>query len=462
MRAAVNGWDPRPDLEAASALGDELRALGYDEETIVERLGEDGPAADSAEAPVLERRLGDDVVDDTMRLLLLQWPVARPRIPYADTLAALGIAVEVGGVLVPRGRIVPTEGLYLAFDGFSEGLADPPGWVASFTPTSYWLACLTPRPRVRRALDVGTGNGAHALFAARHAQRVIATDVNPRALAFTAIGAALNGIENVETREGSLFEPVAGEEFDLVTCNAPYVISPERRWQYRDAGERGDAFSERVVRDAVAHLAVDGYASLVVSWLGASEDEPDEHVHEWLRASGCDAWLLGLRGSDPLDHAAAWTDHLVGSPAELAEALDRWTAYLGELDAGWVTEGVVVLRKRDGGSSALRADAVDEDELEHAGAQARRVLAGLELVARGDLAGTRFRLARDARLLEELDRDGDVVELTLTLDEGTHPELELEPEELDALLDPGGVDVESVGEELLRELLEQGFVETVS
>jgi len=455
----VRDWDPRPDLEAAAALGDELRALGYDEDAIVARLGDDGPAADRADAPLHARRLGNGELDDTMRLLLLQRPVPRGRVSFAEELLALGLAVDDGGELVPRGRVVPTEGVYLAFDGFSEGLADPPGWVASFTPTSYWLACLTPRPRARRALDVGTGNGAHALFAARHADRVVATDVNPRAVAFAAIGAALNRLENVETRVGSLFEPVAGETFDLVTCNAPYVVSPERRWQYRDAGARGDAFSEAVVRAAVAHLADGGYASLVVSWLGASEEDPDAHVQDWLRGSGCDAWLLGLRGSDPLEHAAAWTDHLAGDPAAYEEALDRWTGYLEELGAEWVTEGVVVLRKRAGGVHGLRADPVDEDELEHAGAQALRVLDGLALLARGEAAGRRFHLVDTAGFLEELDRDGDVVETTLVLDEGTHPELELDPEDVDILTAPDGIAVESVGEELLRELLELGFLD---
>src|SRR5205814_2148722 len=110
-----------------------------------------------------------------------------------------------------------------------------------------WCAALTPRRRVARALDVGTGNGAQALLAARHSAQVVATDVNPRALKYTQLNAALNGVANLETRAGSLFEPVAGERFDLVTCNAPYVISPETRWQYRDGGLPGDELSERVV-----------------------------------------------------------------------------------------------------------------------------------------------------------------------------------------------------------------------
>ena len=46
-----------------------------------------------------------------------------------------------------------------------------------------------------RALDVGTGNGVQALLAAGHSEHVVATDVNPRALAFTELNAALSGIE---------------------------------------------------------------------------------------------------------------------------------------------------------------------------------------------------------------------------------------------------------------------------
>ena len=196
--------------------------------------------------------------------------------------SASGSSTTDGERVVPRARLVHAEGLYLAVDGFSRGEDDPPGWVSSFTPTAYWLASLTPRRRVERALDIGTGNGAHALLAAGHADHVIATDVNARALAFTQISAALNRVDNVDYRLGSLFEPVAGETFDLITCNAPYVISPEARWQYRDGGLPGDQLSERVVREAAQYLANGGHASVLVSWLAESEDEPDERVHDWL------------------------------------------------------------------------------------------------------------------------------------------------------------------------------------
>ena len=451
----MNAWDPVADLEAAATLGAKLRAAGYTEKAIVDRLGDDGPAADLEDVAVFDRRLGDGDLEQVLRLLLLNVPVERRRIDGAHELVTLGLAVEDGERLVPRGRIIPTEGVYLAFDTFSRGLADPPGWVASFTPTSYWLACVTPRLRIQRALDVGTGNGAHALFAARHADHVIATDVNERALAFTQIGAALNGFENVETRRGSFFEPVPGETFGLITCNAPYVISPERRWQYRDAGGRGDEVSELVVRESAARLEDGGYAAMTLSWLAADRDDPDAHVERWLDGSSCDAWLLGLNASDPLDHAAAWTDHL--DDAASGEALDAWTSYLEELGATWVSEGVAVLRKREGTRFGLSAEAVEEDDLEHAGEQAVRILNGVALLHEGRLGGRRFRLVDDAMFQQELDNEGDVTDVTLVLDEGTHPEIDIDPEEVELLVRPFGA--ESVDAELLRDLLEGGFVE---
>ena len=53
--------DPIPDREAATRLGEELRAIGYGERGVVDLLGEDGPGTDDTEVPVRERRLDDSL-----------------------------------------------------------------------------------------------------------------------------------------------------------------------------------------------------------------------------------------------------------------------------------------------------------------------------------------------------------------------------------------------------------------
>src|SRR5205823_7337283 len=130
---------------------------------------------------------------------------------------------------------------------------------------------------------VGTGSGVQAILAARHATHVVATDVNPRALAFTELNAALNGLTNVETRLGSFFEAVEGERFDLITCNAPYVVSPENRWAFRDSGMRGDEVTRHVVQAAAEHLAEGGFATVVGSWIAANDRVADDRPLAWAK-----------------------------------------------------------------------------------------------------------------------------------------------------------------------------------
>jgi methylase of polypeptide subunit release factors len=427
-------FDPIADLDAAAALGGALRAVGYREEGIVELLGEDGPGADEPEVPVHERRLDDSPLATVIRLCLLQLPVPRAALPpeIVGAFLATGLAVPDGGSLRPRARIMPAEGLLLAFDGFARGEDDPPGYVAPYTPTASWLAALTPRRRAHAALDVGTGNGVHALLAARHSRHVIATDVNPRALAFTSINAALNGLANVETRRGSLFEPVAGEQFELITCNAPYVVSPESKWQYRDAGFPADELSQRVVEHAAASLADDGFAALLVSWVAESEDEPDVRLEQWLTGNGCDAWVLELEAADPLDHAAGWNEHLSHDADQYGAALDEWLAYFRKLDVGWITEGAVLLHRRDGEGHVIRIDSAEADDIERAGPQIERAFASRARLARlggrEALLDATIVLAPKVRVDEVLEPGADEPDMRLALEEGTHVEYDLDPD----------------------------------
>src|SRR3954470_24521905 len=230
---------PVPDTSAATVLGSALRAAGYSESGVHQSLGDDAYSIVEEDALSEERRLAGGRLGVAIRLCFLQRPVPVREAVGAlgragvDALATTGLA-EVDDYVVPRTRILPIGRLLVAADGFAQG-DDPPDYVAVYTPTSRLLDSFTPRLPVARALDVGTGSGVHALLAALHAEHVIATDVNQRALDFTRLNAALNRLTNVECKLGSLFEPVGGT-FDLITCNAPYVVSPERRWAYRDSG----------------------------------------------------------------------------------------------------------------------------------------------------------------------------------------------------------------------------------
>jgi methylase of polypeptide subunit release factors len=416
-----------PDNAAAAAVGEALVRVGFTEEAIDELLGEDAWSTALEDVPAHARRLPDEPVATAVRLFFLELPVTRREAERAlgrravAALARTGLA-EVGGEVVPSARIAPVDGLLLASDRLSTNpVDDPPDYVSTYSPTARLCDLLTPRPRVDAALDVGTGNGVHALLAARHSEHVVATDVNPRALAFTALNASLSGLDNVACRRGSLFDPVEDERFGLIVCNAPYVVSPERRWTYRDGTLDGDELSERVVRAAATHLAEGGLATLCVTWLAEDERAPDERVVSWVQESGCDAWILPIDELPPLEYAERWNAHLAGDPAAYGDALDRWTSYLERLGARLLTEGAVLLHRRSGVNS-IRIDEVDEDDLDFADKQIRRAFA-----ARATLDG---RDIRDARLspaaslhVETATRRGRPFRSRVVLEEGTRPEV---------------------------------------
>jgi methylase of polypeptide subunit release factors len=409
-------WHPVPDRAAARTLGDALRRVGYTEDTVVDLLGEEGYALTRDDVPVGERRLPDSRLGTVVRALFLQQPV-----PVADLTHALGRAgveaLQLTGMATAaadvslHGRIVPVGDLFVASDDFpgEDAEQDPPDFVAAYTPTSKLCDALTPRGPIERALDLGTGSGVQAMLSARQARTVVATDVNPRALAFAELNAALNGFTNIECRLGSLFEPVEGETFDVITSNAPFVVSPENRWAYRDGGLEADRFSELIVREAARHMSDDGYATLLVSWVAEDEDDSEARPLEWTDGSGCDAWILPIYALNPLDHAVRWNIHLTGKAVAFGRVIDVWTSYLEELGVELVTEGAILLHRRAGNAHAARVDIIDDDLVDHAGDQIKRAFEArarlADLAAPSGLLDERPSLAGAVRLERELNAE---------------------------------------------------------
>jgi methylase of polypeptide subunit release factors len=122
-------------------------------------------------------------------------------------------------------------------------------------------------PRDARVLDLGTGSGVCALFAARRARTVIATDINPEAVRCARVNALLNRLDSrIEARQGDLFEPVAGERFDLVLFNPPFLLGAPRT--PREAAWRSPGAARSFAAGLDVHLSPDGSALLLLSSFG--------------------------------------------------------------------------------------------------------------------------------------------------------------------------------------------------
>jgi SAM-dependent methyltransferase len=159
---------------------------------------------------------------------------------------------------------------------------------------SHHLARATVRRPVRAALDLCTGSGVHALLAAPHAQRVLAVDINPRAVRCTRFNAQALAATNVEAVEGDLFDPVGDERFDLITANPPFVPSPVNAVQFRDGGPSGEDVQKRIVAGLPRHLAPGGIAQ-VVTEIGEREGESiGSRLRLWLGGAPLDLHVLRL------------------------------------------------------------------------------------------------------------------------------------------------------------------------
>lgn len=116
-------------------------------------------------------------------------------------------------------------------------------------------------------LDMGTGSGVCAVFAAAHARRVVAVDINPAAVRCAGINALLNQLEHrIEVRHGDLFGPVPGERFDLVLFNPPFVRGTPR--DDRDRAWRSNDVAQRFAAGLGAHLKPGGSALVILSTFG--------------------------------------------------------------------------------------------------------------------------------------------------------------------------------------------------
>lgn len=123
----------------------------------------------------------------------------------------------------------------------------------------------------RSVLDLGTGSGVGAVFAARRGASVVAVDINPEAVRCARMNALLNHVEDrVEVLQGDLFAPVSGRMFDLVLFNPPFYRGVPK--DDLDHAWRGQDVFERFAAGLGAVLAADGYALLTLSTDGHCDE----------------------------------------------------------------------------------------------------------------------------------------------------------------------------------------------
>ncbi|WP_254787539.1 methyltransferase [Curtobacterium sp. UNCCL20] len=315
-------------------------------------------------------------------LFVLGLPVARTDAEQAFPGAGLDAVAAAGLVRVEDDIVAPTVDLrpYAFVDDLGAGswwIVSDLGELALGTAlgeehvlgiggaTTTLSGLQVPVP-VRRVLDLGTGCGIQAMHARRFADEVVATDISRRALDIARFNAQLNGVDGIEFRYGSLFEPVAGERFDRIVSNPPFVITPRREgvpsYEYRDGGMVGDALVETVLRGLADHLEPGGTAQLLGNWEHHWGVDGLDRVRAWFAdadatGQGVDAWVIERERQDPPGYAETWIRDGGTKPGtpEFDDLVDAWLDDFQHRKVTGVGFGYVVVRKPlPGGAVSLR------------------------------------------------------------------------------------------------------------
>ncbi|SEB57652.1 Methyltransferase small domain-containing protein [Paramicrobacterium humi] len=358
------------------SLRSDLRSAGYTVAAVSALWGEEAAAALHRGQRVPAVRALDSAEDSPLATLARMFLLGLDSDPDAvgralpslgvEGATALGLAATVPGGIRARRDLRPYafvdstgEGSWWIVSDLGElalGHALGEDHVLGVGGASLTLSGLMLQRPVSRVLDLGTGCGIQAMHAARHAEHVVATDISRRALEIARLNAELNGIGNIEFRHGSLFEPVAGERFDQIVSNPPFVITPRRpgvpEYEYRDGGMVGDELVRAVIAGCATHLEPGGTAQMLGNWEYHSDAAGLDRARGWVTAleaerTPLDAWLIEREVQSPEEYAETWIRDggtRAGSAA-FDELYDAWLADFEARDVRAVGFGYVILRR---------------------------------------------------------------------------------------------------------------------
>jgi HemK-related putative methylase len=270
-------------------LADELAACGYNFSSCANRLGV-FPRLGVNFWPVLRQKWipdEDDPVDTLLELFIDGHVVPFDRLrkhlskPIIDTVLESGLAEESGANLLSKLCLFPCYGKFIVTDRACKNAAI--NQVMWLWAESYILGGVVKRIPRRRALDLGAGSGVHAILASDHCERVVAVDINPRALEFARFNAAMNGVNNIEFVLGDLFDSV-DSTFDLLLANPPYLpdqasVAGANFWS---GGIAGSDILRRIVHELPTRLDHDGTAHIIALYPNPPRTSTRDHFNTWL------------------------------------------------------------------------------------------------------------------------------------------------------------------------------------
>jgi methylase of polypeptide subunit release factors len=478
-------------VESSLRLRAFFEEAGYTEKNLRKHLG-------AAELPSRQlrnlARLSDRASGPTPLNVLLRWfwlgnPQTQTDVAELIPQEILSLLLEAKLLQLHEDELVPVA-MILHIDGFLVAADHPIAiekkqaeMVLWPNPTSKFLARFAVRRHSRATLDLGTGSGILSLGAASYSDTVVATDLNHRALSCTRFNARWNGVENIEVLAGDCFAPVAGRRFDLILSNPPFFITPQADYLFCDNPMDLDGLCRRLVKEAPAHLAEDGYMQMLCEWAQIKGQPWEERVAEWMEGTGCDAWVMKGLTQDPEEYAQHRIRETSQDSTQDSANYDGYMGYYRHRGVEAIHDGMVVMRRREG-KNFVRIEEVPKTPSGNLSEMILSTFAAHDFLRKNDTNGrlmtTRPRLSPNVRLEQSctpVEGKWQAESLTLHLTTGFQSHFAVQPlvaeflancdgtktvdEAVQELANKTGASFNKVSAEcvtMIRNLIERGFL----
>ncbi len=357
-------------MEEFQELRTALRQLDFTEQSICQRVGiksifEFKTLREGRETAIEI----NDALDVLIRLLMDEEVLDGGQTAWLPSgvlasMEGLGVITRISGAapgVYSTVVLYPVAELYAASDrtflpkGEISSLPADAVYAAITANTGRFLSILPDDP-CDAFLDLCAGTGIAAMVAgARYAKQAWAADLGLRSVHFAEFNRRLNGLENVASVQGDLYEAIGGLTFDRIVAHPPYVPGKQSELLFRDGGEDGEQILARIVQDLPRHLRAGGrFYCLTVAT--DREGEPvEQRIRRWLGPSQSEFDVM-LVASEFRPRPDKFIEAVSKAKGRLGD-LGPTTALFEKLKVTGVFYGTVILERKTGSRPAVTARA---------------------------------------------------------------------------------------------------------
>lgn len=314
-------------------------------------------------------------------------------------LSRLGLLEVDGECVVGTALLYPSEGVYMISDppAFSDTGGVLPGTATdlvypAITNSVRTFVSTLPTAPGARFLELCSGTGVAALIAARRGSAdAWAIDITARSTHYAAFNARMNGLANVHARQGDLYEPVKGSQFDCIVAHPPYVPSTKTEFIYRDGGEDGEQISRAILGGVPEYLAPGGIFHCTCMISARTNAPPARRIREMIGPAH-DEFDMVLLTNGVTDLVKHYSRVLLATPEDRVLDVLAQLRHFKEMGVERIEFCTIILRRHGEPRSAVTI--VAQRDARTTWAEVEWLFGLQQIIVRGDAALDQLLTAR--------------------------------------------------------------------